>query len=182
MKNVEKELKLRLAGIKPADFAVRVQSSGGTFLYCIDEHNEYFDRKGTHNEKKEVIRLRKSNKGTHCDYYITFKGKSNLSNGIKTCKEIETSVDNINNMRKILLAMGYKSLFSYRKRRLTFGFEDCKVEIDKIDGIGYFCEIEGPTIKSINRVRNKVAKNLEVEKKGYFSLVSKQRSKNGKRK
>ncbi len=103
------------------------------------EDNELFDdREGSLKERGSVLRLRETPHGA----VLTFKGRRQLQDGVKTREERETAVEEPEALRAILRQLGYRRIFRYQKYRETWSHRGQEIEIDETP-IGCFLEIEG---------------------------------------
>ena len=87
----------------------------------------------------EWLRLRQSDK----EYSINYKnwhfdknGKSNY------CDELETKIGDINQVRKILSALDFKSIVIVDKLRKIWTYKDYEIAVDSVKKLGDFVEIE----------------------------------------
>jgi len=62
----------------------------------------------------------------------------------KVMDEYEVAVENFDTMKKILESLGYSLIQVVEKHRISYRLEGCRIDIDKIEGIPIFLEIEGP--------------------------------------
>ena len=88
---------------------------------------------------KEWLRLRDSNGKNSINYknwYFDEFGKSNH------CDEFETKIDNIDQVRKILVALDFKSIAIVDKNRKIWTYHDYEIAIDSVKNLGDFVEIE----------------------------------------
>ncbi len=76
---------------------------------------------------------------------VTFKGRAEVSAGVKSRVEWESAVASPEAVTGILVSLGYRPWFRYEKRRATFTFEDPARPVVVLDEtpLGLFAEIEG---------------------------------------
>lgn len=76
---------------------------------------------------------------------LTFKGRPELSGGIKNRLEWESEVESPGAVAAILEILGYRPAFRYEKRRTTWTFADEARPVVVLDEtpLGVFAEIEG---------------------------------------
>ncbi|MDD5750708.1 MAG: class IV adenylate cyclase [Candidatus Pacebacteria bacterium] len=87
----------------------------------------------------EWLRLRNSQGNfslTYKNWHVDEQGKSQY------CDEYETKLDDLEQMRKILIALNLKSLAVVDKTRRTYLYQDYEVAVDKVANLGDFVEIE----------------------------------------
>ena len=58
------------------------------------------------------------------------------------CDEFETEINNIENLKKIFLALDIKELVTVNKIREVFETDEFEISLDNIKELGYFIEIE----------------------------------------
>ncbi|MBN2487922.1 MAG: class IV adenylate cyclase [Methanosarcinaceae archaeon] len=84
----------------------------------------------------EALRIRLRNG----EAVLTYKGKK-LDSVSKTRNEFETPVDG-ENARSILLELGFVETAVVKKTREVFEFDDLTIDLDSVDGLGEFIEVE----------------------------------------
>lgn len=88
---------------------------------------------------KEWLRLR----GSDGKYSITYKNWHFDENGKgQYCDEYETGINDLAQSKKILEALNFKSIVTVDKLRKTWTYKDYEIDIDSINGLGDFVEIE----------------------------------------
>ncbi|HEY5984668.1 MAG TPA: class IV adenylate cyclase [Anaerolineales bacterium] len=124
----------------------RAEGLGGRLIAPrMHELNLRFD---TNDKRLEgqgcALRLRSDAKAT-----LTFKGPSEVLDGIRQRVELELGVDDFAGARQILMALGYVVTFTYEKYRTVYGLGEATLMLDELP-YGDFVEIEGEpeTIKS----------------------------------
>lgn len=58
------------------------------------------------------------------------------------CDEYESKIENIENLRKILLATDFKHLVTVNKLRSVWTYKDYEISMDTVEDLGDFIEIE----------------------------------------
>jgi len=74
---------------------------------------------------------------------LTYKGPRTTGQ-FKSREEIESGVDDPNAMLDILKALNFVQVLSFQKKRESWEFDGCKIELDELPHLGLFLEIEGP--------------------------------------
>ena len=88
---------------------------------------------------KEWLRLRDENG----KYTINYKNWHYDKNGKSYhCDEYETKVEDLNQIKKILAVLNFKSLVKVDKIRKTWIYKDYEVDMDSVKKLGDFVEIE----------------------------------------
>ncbi len=140
MKNIEIEIQANIENSKPLIDFLAKNAQYKSEKRQIDEyfspHHKNFI--GTR-PVKEWLRLRDSNG----KYFVTYKNYHYDESGKSThCEEYETTVENIDKLRKIWNVLNFKSLVIVDKLRKTWVYNDYEIAIDSVKGLGDFVEIE----------------------------------------
>ena len=172
----ETEAKIKLADANAAKEVIGILDEIAEFKSKRFEINEFYDTaKKKHKKNDEFVRLRTYRSGRSEKYAVTFKGKK-IEDKYKSREEFEVEVSDSNEMKNILIAMGYEKVFSFEKKRITYeliiGNKKCLVEIDELPLLGFYCEVEGNSNKTIDTA----LKHLELSKEkpittGYVRLL-----------
>jgi len=97
----------------------------------VDQSDTYY----TLNNSNEWLRIRNENG----KYIFNYKKKIDNSH----YEKYDVLIDNLNNMNKILFALGVKSIGTINKNRISYLYKDKYMfSFDNVDGIGMFIEIE----------------------------------------
>jgi adenylate cyclase class 2 len=125
------------------------------------EINVLFDLPGHPlRNRGDLLRLRRYGE----TWVLTHKSKAKNKDGPhKTRIEIETRVENGENMEAILRALQFEPCFRYEKFRAEWQGGEGKVVIDETP-IGIFGEIEGPP-----EWIDSVARDLQIDRKDYIT-------------
>lgn len=97
-----------------------------------------------------VLRLRRDT-----DSRLTYKSASKNEQGVLSREEIEFVVEDFENAKRFLEALGYQKLVYYEKYRTTYELNHTHVMLDELP-YGNFVEIEGETIESIRAVADQM--------------------------
>jgi len=123
----------------------------------VHETNLRFDRPdGSLKAAGQVLRLRHDTQ-----ILLTFKGPTTHSGGVLSRDEIEMTVGNFEQARKMLDALGFIISARYEKFRTTFELNGLKVMLDELP-YGDFVEIEGPDEVSVRRLATALGLNMEA--------------------
>ena len=101
-----------------------------------NEEDEYFKFEGDV-ERKLVIRIRKK-QGKE---FLTFKGKSVLKEDI-AWPEWEDEIHNAHGLKSVMLANGLIPVVTIKKHRETYTLDSYEINIDHIEDLGEFVEVE----------------------------------------
>lgn len=89
---------------------------------------------------------------------LTYKRSLKKEDGVAYREEIETEVEDFENMKLILERLGYHTHFVYEKYRSVFKLDDCVLMLDDTP-IGTYLEIESASLGQIKQM----AQRLEVD-------------------
>lgn len=90
-------------------------------------------------ETDEAVRLRV--KGQRCE--LTYKGpRMASSRSSKAREELTLLVDDGLAARRMLERLGFQEFVSVRKRRISFLLDKLRVDVDDVEGLGQFVELE----------------------------------------
>jgi adenylate cyclase class 2 len=116
---------------------------------------------------KEWLRLRNSSG----KFLITYKNWHHDKDGKSHhCDEYETEIKKLNQLKKILTTLNFKSLVVVDKTRKTWVYNDYQISLDSIKNLGDFVEIEyigkdkGIKPKEITKEMVSFIKNLKCGK------------------
>lgn len=96
----------------------------------------------------EALRLRKMADGAE----LTYKGPRLASTSGKSREEITLKVDDPLAAQRIVERLGFKEGPTVTKRRDSYIFDKLRIELDWVDGLGEFVELEALT-ESVERTR-----------------------------
>ena len=168
----EIEAKLKVDDLAPTRHLLKSLGAvlDGTHL----ELNAFFDTPDLALQRQDKgLRLRTRRNlidGTQ-DAILTFKGP-NQPGPFKNREEIETRVADPKAAAALLQALGFRQDLSFEKKRESWLFDRCHVELDEVPHLGFFVEIEGPDEATITAVRHKLALDDALPmKKSYIALL-----------
>jgi len=150
------ELEAKVAVADLAEIEARLSSLGGRLVGRWHEIDRFFDFPDKHlKEADSALRLRQRTDlaANTSQWRLTFKGPRQPSR-FKNRREIELvlSPDQPGALQALLNALELTEFISYTKLRTSFDYRECTVELDELEGIGKFIEIEGPDETRIDRV------------------------------
>jgi adenylate cyclase, class 2 len=143
------------------------QSSQTDIYFCAEQ----YVKEGRTKECPYIIRVRKGNKEPAIAY------KSFLAD--KTWIELETGVENSEAMEMILQKIGQLPYLTIKKERLSGMYKKYEVNIDTVENLGNFVEIEllvepevtAPTDPFKDFIKEFNLDTASVIKKGYVQLM-----------
>ena len=135
----------------------------------VFERNLRFDLPdGELRAKGEVLRLRQDTESR-----LTFKGASQITEGIITRPELEFTVGDFESARKFLEALGYRQVAVYEKYRTVYELGDCHIMLDELP-YGDFTEIEGTNAADIRSTAETLGLDMAAAvKDSYLGLYEK---------
>ncbi len=118
--------------------------------------------------KGEVLRLRQDTESR-----LTFKGASQIVEGIITRPELEFTVGDFESARKFLEALDYRQVAVYEKYRSVYELGACHIMLDEMPH-GDFAEIEGPRPADIRSAAETLGLDMAAAvKDSYLGLYEK---------
>jgi predicted adenylyl cyclase CyaB len=137
------------------------------------ENNIYFDDfLGELSDRGKTLRLRVSSGTEGKSISLTYKGKKTGKIIFKR-KEITLYLKEEAEAEELLKNIGYIKTFSYEKRRDTWSYKGCLIELDTLPIIGCFVEVEGPAESVIKKVSKELQLPNTYISDGYKTIVSK---------
>lgn len=105
---------------------------------------------GSLRAEKRVLRLRRDTESK-----LTYKGPGQNRNGVIDREEIEFVVEDFDQARKFLEALGYQKSMMYEKYRTTYEMDHTSIMLDELP-YGDFVEIEGEAEEKIQTLAKKL--------------------------
>lgn len=167
---METELRAKLEN--PVEILKSLNKMGVVFEKPILQIDRYFRREG---EKKNlnqpgnyVLRVRTSKQN-----YLTIKIATKK---INEWEEYETKIDSPKDLIKILEKLGFLEELVVKKKRAKGILENFEINLDEIENLGTFLEIEALNLKNATKELQKILKSLgipssSIEKRGYVQLM-----------
>jgi len=147
--------------------------SKAQFITALDEGDLYL-RHTSDIERSLVLRIRKKNGGA----ILTFKGKSK---GDDTAwPDVDLPLSQPDELEQLLLASGYILVVHINKHRLTYRTDNFEINLDTIEDLGDFIEIEGRGDETMRQsVEQGISQFLvslgiqesQIIRKGYVPLM-----------
>ncbi|HKZ41964.1 MAG TPA: class IV adenylate cyclase [Candidatus Hodarchaeales archaeon] len=136
--------------------------------------NDLYLRHESDVERSLVLRIRRKENGS----FLTFKGKSK---GDDTAwPDVDLPLSHPDDLENLLLGSDYIEVVRINKHRSTYREQDFEINLDEIDNLGSFIEIEGRgTDSDRTAVEEKITKFLidlgiqksNIIRKGYVTLM-----------
>lgn len=125
---------------------------------------------------REYVRIRQEKGKQTFEYH-----RAHIKNGDNThTDEFEVAIDNPQKMKQILAELGFKPLVTVNKKRIAFDCKEFEADLDQIQGLGNFLEIEAKKdfggVKKTRQACLEFLKTLEIPfeiapKKGYPDMI-----------
>jgi adenylate cyclase class 2 len=116
-----------------------------------DRFFDFSDRRFKSADSAIRFRDRKNLATQESNYRLTFKGPCR-EGPFKCRSEIEFPVEMPDQVDAFLQAIGLTCFACYTKYRNSWRWGDCDIEVDHLEGIGRFIEVEGPSEERIREV------------------------------
>lgn len=152
----EIEAKFRLDD--PAALRARLRASGAACESRVLEVNRLFDAPDQRLRRAGCgLRLRtwRSLDDARRGATLTFKGPR-APGRLKVREELETALSAPDALAAVLEQLGYHETLVFEKRRETWCLEACCVTLDELPGLGWYTEIEGPSLEAVAAVRSRL--------------------------
>ena len=138
------------------------------------EINTFFDTPDHQlkaNDEGLRLRVATFTDGTPAAITITFKGPR-AHGKLKSRSEHEVGITDPQEGAALLVALGYKPVMSFEKRRKRFMLDGCEIDLDEMPYLGRFVEIEGPSEDAVMAVRARLGLSGEpLVRASYISLL-----------
>ena len=154
--SLETEAKLRVNSHEPV--RERLRTLGATFIQKVVETNLILDRPdGSLRGQTCGLRIRSAlgEDGSGAGATLTFKGPP-IRGAFKKREELECRIDDADTAAAMLERLGFVTILRYEKRRESWSWKSCRIELDQPPHIGRFVEIEGPNEDAIRSVQGEL--------------------------
>jgi adenylate cyclase class 2 len=162
---IEIEKKYRLNAEQREQIFINLKEIGAKFVGEDFEENTLY-RGGILDEKHAVLRVRKIDDKT----ILTYKEPVPNSLAFKQQIEYETSVENAEEIEKIIENLGFTKALVYEKRRKIWHFRDVEIVLDELP-FGLYMEIEGSVTAIAEAEMFLEIENIETEYETYPRLT-----------
>jgi adenylate cyclase, class 2 len=174
----ELEVKIRLADAPALRTCLRQR--GARCLGMVHETNHILDSPDARLRQQGcVLRVRAARSDqspAETAITLTLKGARAAelaAAGIKSREELEISAGNEPVLLGILARLGFCATLCYEKRRETWRLDECLVTLDELPNLGWFAEIEGPTVEAIRAAQAALAlRAAAVAAETYVELTA----------
>ena len=130
---------------------------------------EYYDFKNIQmKNKNSILRIRRMGEKSFFEYKEKLSGEN--KNNIRINEEISIEIDDFGKARRILEKIGFELKMKINKYRTSYRIMESYVEIDEIEGIPTFLEIEGEPEKISKIIDILGLKNKKIVSFNIFEL------------
>lgn len=155
-----REIEMKFKVASHADAQRLLKSAGAEYLYTVVQNDRYFDTPERNLLKADCgMRMRKTrlvksgSAGPELRIQLTYKGPRQEGSPAKMRHEYQRFVDKASEIQKLLKPYGLQEMLTVEKRRASYRLGKCLVELDTLPILGEFIEIEGPSSRAVQRVR-----------------------------
>ena len=170
----EIEAKMKIDGFDRVREALK--KVGAKRVGSVLETNTFFDSPERSLVAKDSglrLRRKRDDDSGKEEFIITVKGPQQ-SGELKNRPEAEVVVEDGDDAKAVLAALGYSPTLEFEKRRESWKVDQCKVELDELPVLGKFVEIEGPDEKAVMGVRERLGmKDEPLIRTGYATMLAK---------
>lgn len=134
----------------------------------------------------EALRIRKTTTDNKSNIFITYKGPK-IDAKSKTRKEIEMKIADEEQCKEIFENLQFKEVRTVKKHREYYQLNEYTINIDKVEGLDYYMEIEtivednsnyDKNLNGIFELFNKLGIKNTFERKSYLELLEDKDSNN----
>jgi adenylate cyclase class 2 len=146
---------------------------GAKKIASVDIEDVYFAHPSRDFGKSdEALRLRKID-GTA---ELTYKGPRMHSDSTKAREEVTLKTDNPLTAQRIIERLGFKEFCSVRKKRSSYVLDKLRVDVDEVEGLGEYVELEVLTesperAEQLVELARKELSLDKLEKRTYLELL-----------
>lgn len=182
----EIEAKLKVDSLKEIEH--KLAELRAEFIAELMQIDFYFDDvNDTLRKTDRCLRLRCENDNKKERFFLTYKGarekppkvalnKPGFAGQFKTRQEVEIEIkltfSGTDSVENLLLALGYKMVLVFDKKRRIWRLGDCVIALDQLPLLGTFVEIEGPDSEKIANIQKTLGlANLPHINESYAFLI-----------
>ena len=170
---IEIEAKMRVKDLAPV--RAKLKSVNATPKSNVIETNTFFDtedRSLLAADQGLRLRVNRPADGSDATFVITFKGPR-IHGQLKSRDETELVVQSDRDAINLLQCLGFSRIRSFEKRRESWSFMECSIELDELPHLGSFVEIEGPSDEVVLNVRKLLdLGNEPIVRASYIALLT----------
>ncbi|WP_254544370.1 class IV adenylate cyclase [Halomarina pelagica] len=120
----------------------RLDELGAAHEATVEQRDTYYDAPHrSFSETDEALRIRRVRRDGETDARVTYKGPL-VDDASKTREEVETGVEDVDAMARVLDRLGFDPVATVEKRREVYALDGYTVVLDAVEGLGEFVEVE----------------------------------------
>lgn len=152
-----------------------ILEAGGIPRKVVEQVDIYLSHPARNfSETDEAFRIRVEDEGV---VKLTYKGpKVSERSKSRIEKEVVLDVDDLDRFREVFSYLGFTEVMSVIKERRIYDLDGIEVDLDKVTGLGVFCElelrsedIEGPENRLIETMKE--LGWTDLERRSYLELL-----------
>jgi len=139
---MHREVEVKFSISEPSRIREKLMELGATYVDTVDQVDIYYQHPCKNfAETDEALRLRENNSKSGKSIELTYKGPKRGGWAKDRVEIVSRVVDSVK-MQEILEMLGFKAVARLLKHREFYMIRGVEVSIDKVEGLGYFVEIE----------------------------------------
>ncbi len=168
---MEQEIRIKIADIDSVKNLL--ESKGAELLSFKEQEDMYFGNKDIYKKLGRSFMLRIRNSGG--EYELAFKGATG-KDGIYEEHQIKVNKDYADELKIIIERSGFEHIITVNKKRHSYRYMKAEIELDQIDGLGDFVEIEIISDEAKDEELKSITADLgfdknEIIRKGYVTML-----------
>jgi predicted adenylyl cyclase CyaB len=168
------EIEAKLSVPDHEQVRARLRDLGAQPVGSCLETNTFFDTEDRSLlAADEGLRLRKreDDETKRNTFSVTYKGPRRHGQ-LKSRDEVEMNVGSDRDAAMLFSRLGFLRVLSFEKRRESWKFGGCSIELDTLPHLGTFVEIEGPSEPMVLQVREQLQlSDRPLVKNSYIALL-----------
>jgi adenylate cyclase class 2 len=130
------------------------------------EVNLRFDtQSGKLQRRMQLLRLRQDHSA-----HLTYKGRSQVSDGVLSRQEIEFELSDFEAAKRLLEVLGFRVVVIYEKFRTTYRLDGLEITLDELP-YGNFVEIEGEDEQQIRSIAEKIELDFDTAVESNYLML-----------
>lgn len=174
-KYTEIETKLKVEDLSPIQ--TLLHTLGAELSGHLEQTDVYLDNSNQDMKRGDkCLRIRLETVNGKTRTLITFKGPKQQAE-VKCRQEVELPVPDAGQIQILFQGLGYEPSLTVQKQRKLWQYKQCDVCLDRVNGLGEFVEIEGPSSERIMEVKEDLGLNHITHcQESYACLIAETKS------
>jgi adenylate cyclase class 2 len=163
---MHREVEVKFSISEPSRIREKLMKLGATYVDTVDQVDIYYQHPCKNfADTDEALRLRENNSKSGKSIELTYKGPKRGGWAKDRVEIVSRVVDSVE-MQEILEMLGFKTVARLLKHREFYMIRGVEVSIDKVEGLGYFVEIEdkGGGLEAIREIASQLGLGEPVPK------------------